>query len=192
MTRLATFSDAGAAATTISEGFEIYRAWAPPDWTPPVVGEGDLEQFAGALARPDVWFLLALSDGAVIGPSPCRCPRLRILVLRPCHSVYPAVVRAPAMARSWCCHRAHAGGGYRGAEARPSHMRLMNVRGRWSGAAVLRARGLDPHRSCSSPFRFRATDGRIRPQSPVSGGLAQRAHCASDAGWCSPIAPTCA
>jgi GNAT superfamily N-acetyltransferase len=49
------------------EGFETYRAWAPLGWTPPVVGEGDPERFASALARPDVWFLVALSDGTVIG-----------------------------------------------------------------------------------------------------------------------------
>lgn len=67
VTRLATPSDAGAVAATISEGFETYRVWAAADWTPPVVGEGDPERFAGALARPDVWFLVALSDGAIIG-----------------------------------------------------------------------------------------------------------------------------
>jgi len=67
VTRLATPSDAGAVAATISEGVETYRAWAPSDWTPPVVGEGDQERFAGALARADVWFLLAESDGTVIG-----------------------------------------------------------------------------------------------------------------------------
>jgi GNAT superfamily N-acetyltransferase len=54
-------------AASISEGFETYRGWAPADWTPPVVGEGDPERFAGALARPDVWFLVAASDGVVIG-----------------------------------------------------------------------------------------------------------------------------
>jgi GNAT superfamily N-acetyltransferase len=54
-------------AAAISEGFETYRAWAPVDWTPPVVGEGDPKRFAGGLARPDVWFLVAVSDGAVIG-----------------------------------------------------------------------------------------------------------------------------
>ena len=54
-------------AATMSEGFETYRAWAPTDRTPPVVGEEDLAQFAGALGRPDVWFLVAVSDGAVIG-----------------------------------------------------------------------------------------------------------------------------
>jgi GNAT superfamily N-acetyltransferase len=67
VTRLATPSDAGAVAATISEGFETYRAWAPADWTPPVVGEGDPKRFADALARPDVWFLVAVSDGAVLG-----------------------------------------------------------------------------------------------------------------------------
>ena len=67
VTRLATPPDAGAVAATMSEGFETYRAWAPSDWRPPVVGEGDQERFAHALARPDVWFLVAESDGTVIG-----------------------------------------------------------------------------------------------------------------------------
>ena len=67
VTRLAAPSDAGAVAATISEGFETYRASAPVDWTPPVVGEGDPQRFADALARPDVWFLVAVSDGVVVG-----------------------------------------------------------------------------------------------------------------------------
>ena len=67
VTRLATPSDAGAVAANISEGFESYRAWAPGGWTSPVVGEGDPERFAAVLARPDVWFLVAVSDGEVIG-----------------------------------------------------------------------------------------------------------------------------
>jgi GNAT superfamily N-acetyltransferase len=67
VTWLATRSDAGAVAANISEGSDSYRAWAPADWTQPVVGEGDFERFAAALARPDVWFLVAVSDGEVIG-----------------------------------------------------------------------------------------------------------------------------
>ena len=67
LTRLATHPDAGAVAATISEGLKTYRAWAPSDWTPPVVGEGDRERCGGALARAEVWFRLAASDGTVIG-----------------------------------------------------------------------------------------------------------------------------
>ena len=40
---------------------------APGGWTSPVVGEGDPERFAAVLAHPDVWFLVAVSDGEVIG-----------------------------------------------------------------------------------------------------------------------------
>jgi GNAT superfamily N-acetyltransferase len=65
--RLATASDAGAVAAVIGEGFASYRAWAPADWTPPTVGEGDPERFAKALANPDVWFLVAESGGSVVG-----------------------------------------------------------------------------------------------------------------------------
>jgi GNAT superfamily N-acetyltransferase len=60
-------SDAAAVALSLTEGFESYRTWAPADWTPPVVGEGDPETFAAILARPDVWFTVAVSDNAVIG-----------------------------------------------------------------------------------------------------------------------------
>src|SRR5438067_12367511 len=66
-TRPATPSDAGSVAATINEGFQSYRAWAPADWTSPVVGEGDPGRFAGALARPDVWFLVAAHGGEVVG-----------------------------------------------------------------------------------------------------------------------------
>ena len=66
-TRPATPSDAGSVAATINEGFQSYRAWAPADWTPPVIGEGDPGRFAGALARPDVWFLVAAHGGEVVG-----------------------------------------------------------------------------------------------------------------------------
>lgn len=67
VTRLATPLDAGAVAVNTAEGLETYRAWAPTEWTPPVVDEGDPERFAGVLARPDVWFLVAVSDRGVIG-----------------------------------------------------------------------------------------------------------------------------
>jgi predicted N-acetyltransferase YhbS len=66
--RLATAADAGAVAATLREGFDSYRSWAPADWTPPDVGEGDPERFGRALARPDVWFMVACTgDGDVVG-----------------------------------------------------------------------------------------------------------------------------
>ena len=65
--RLATASDAGAVAAIIGEGFASYRAWAPADWTPPAVGEGDPGGFAKALANADVWFMVAESGGSVLG-----------------------------------------------------------------------------------------------------------------------------
>ena len=67
VTRLATPSDARAVSVNIIEGFETYRAWAPADWTPPPVREGDPERFAAALARTDVWFLVAVTDSEVTG-----------------------------------------------------------------------------------------------------------------------------
>jgi len=67
VTRLAIPSDAGAVSVNIREGFETYRAWAPVEWRPPPVGEGDLERFAAALARSDVWLMVAVSESEVIG-----------------------------------------------------------------------------------------------------------------------------
>jgi hypothetical protein len=71
-TRLATASDAGAVVVNVTEGFETYRVWAPDDWAPPAIGEGNREQFAATLARPDVWFLIAMSDGQAVVTSLCR------------------------------------------------------------------------------------------------------------------------
>jgi GNAT superfamily N-acetyltransferase len=65
--RPATRADASAVAVTLIEGFDSYRAWAPSEWTPPTVGEGEADMFARALARPDVWFTVAVSDDEVVG-----------------------------------------------------------------------------------------------------------------------------
>jgi GNAT superfamily N-acetyltransferase len=67
VTRIATPSDASALAANIAEGFDGYRAWAPSDWTPPVPGSTEVERLAGALARADVWCLLALDGSEVVG-----------------------------------------------------------------------------------------------------------------------------
>jgi GNAT superfamily N-acetyltransferase len=52
----------------MAEASDGYRAWAPSGWTPPVATTA--EQVAGlakALARPDVWCLLALDVPETIG-----------------------------------------------------------------------------------------------------------------------------
>lgn len=63
-TRPAGPDDARTVAELVAAGFETYRAWAPPAWTPPPAGaEGIRER----LAQPGTWCLLAEADGAAIG-----------------------------------------------------------------------------------------------------------------------------
>jgi GNAT superfamily N-acetyltransferase len=50
-----------------TEAFDTYRAWAPPDWSPPVLTADGVTRLADALARPDVWCLLAVAGPEVIG-----------------------------------------------------------------------------------------------------------------------------
>ena len=66
-TRIATSSDASAIAEEIAEAVAGYRSWAPSTWQPPVLDSTEMVQFADALARPDVWCLLALEGDEVIG-----------------------------------------------------------------------------------------------------------------------------
>ncbi len=66
-TRIAEPADAPAITETIDGGFAGYRAWAPAGWAPPDASAERLERLAGALARDDVWCLLALDGDAVAG-----------------------------------------------------------------------------------------------------------------------------
>jgi predicted N-acetyltransferase YhbS/ketosteroid isomerase-like protein len=66
-TRRAGPGDAPTLATTLAEAFESYREWAPPGWAPPSQNAEAMEALAHALSRPDVWCLLAESEGAPIG-----------------------------------------------------------------------------------------------------------------------------
>ena len=66
MTRVASAADARIIAEIVSEAFEGYRAWAPPEWSPPRSGEEEAF-LAAALSRADVWFLLAIAQGKAVG-----------------------------------------------------------------------------------------------------------------------------
>ncbi len=65
--RIAGPDDAPEIAEAIAVGFESYRAWAPPDWTPPVADAAARERLAAALGRADVWCLLAVDRDEVAG-----------------------------------------------------------------------------------------------------------------------------
>ena len=64
--RSATADDATQLAAVLVEGFETYRAFAPPDWRPPLI-----EEVAGLLApqlgKATVWCMLAEQDSRVAG-----------------------------------------------------------------------------------------------------------------------------
>src|SRR4051794_35723691 len=63
--RVACPADSSAVTATLAEAFVDYRAWAPPDWSPPQFGPQEETRLAEALARPGVWCLLA-----EVGPGP--------------------------------------------------------------------------------------------------------------------------
>lgn len=64
--RPATLADAPVLAETVRQGFDTYRAFAPPGWTPP---EEPLERarIAERLRLDDTWCLLAHDGGAPAG-----------------------------------------------------------------------------------------------------------------------------
>jgi RimJ/RimL family protein N-acetyltransferase len=64
--RLATSADAEPLAWGVIEGVEEYPSFAPPGWTAPSF-EAELKHSREALADPDVYCLVAESDGALIG-----------------------------------------------------------------------------------------------------------------------------
>lgn len=67
VTRVAKPVDAEALSAVLAEAVAGYREWAPSDWAPPVLSAADVSRLAGALARADVWCLVALDAEEVIG-----------------------------------------------------------------------------------------------------------------------------
>jgi predicted N-acetyltransferase YhbS/ketosteroid isomerase-like protein len=65
--RIAYPGDAHQIAAIVADPFEAYRLWAPSDWSPPRLGEEEELVLARALRRADVWCMLALAGGEVVG-----------------------------------------------------------------------------------------------------------------------------
>ncbi len=65
--REATPADAALMAAGVIEGFDSYRAWAPPGWVPPYLGAASEQRLAAMLHRDDVWALLAADSGETAG-----------------------------------------------------------------------------------------------------------------------------
>jgi len=64
--RRATIADAEPLARGVIEGVEDYPSFAPPGWTAPSF-EGELTHVRQGLAGPDVYCLIAESEGALLG-----------------------------------------------------------------------------------------------------------------------------
>ena len=64
--RPATPEDAEQITNLMSEGFETYREFAPPDWDPPDPHD-ELEALRETLSDPEVWCLIAEEDGEPAG-----------------------------------------------------------------------------------------------------------------------------
>jgi GNAT superfamily N-acetyltransferase len=64
--RRATVADAKPLALGIIEGVEDYPSFAPQGWTAPSF-EAELKHLGEALADPDVWCLIAESEGELVG-----------------------------------------------------------------------------------------------------------------------------
>jgi predicted N-acetyltransferase YhbS len=64
--RPGTVADTDAITVLVSESFEGYRAWAPPEWNPPPASE-DRKFLREQLADPAVFCLVAEAGGAIAG-----------------------------------------------------------------------------------------------------------------------------
>jgi GNAT superfamily N-acetyltransferase len=62
--RSATGDDAEALQAIMAEGLEGYRSFAPPRWSPEIVG---VERVRARIATPECWTLVAEDDGGVAG-----------------------------------------------------------------------------------------------------------------------------
>jgi GNAT superfamily N-acetyltransferase len=64
--RPGTEADAGELIATLAEGFDSFRAFAPPDWEPPDM-EIEGARMQAEIARPGTWIEVAEVDGTVAG-----------------------------------------------------------------------------------------------------------------------------
>jgi GNAT superfamily N-acetyltransferase len=64
--RRAVAADAERMLAVTTEGFATYRSFAPESWSPPSAAE-ELERLQRLLPDPDVWYLVAEDDGALVG-----------------------------------------------------------------------------------------------------------------------------
>ena len=74
--RAATLPDAEALAHGVVDGVQGYRAFAPPEWSPPSLAS-EIEHLEERLADNQVWCLLAEAGGEVLDRSPCCRPPAR-------------------------------------------------------------------------------------------------------------------
>lgn len=61
-----TVGDAEDLAATVAEGFESFRAWAGPGWSPPETGF-ELWRYREGLLRPSLWGLVGVDGGEMAG-----------------------------------------------------------------------------------------------------------------------------
>jgi GNAT superfamily N-acetyltransferase len=64
--RPATAADADTLAATVAEGFDSYRAFAPPGWEPPDMAL-EADRMRERLGHPGTWCELAERDGEAVG-----------------------------------------------------------------------------------------------------------------------------
>jgi GNAT superfamily N-acetyltransferase len=64
--RPGTEADADELIATLAEGFDSFRAFAPPVWEPPDV-EAEVARMRAELAKPETWIEVAEIDDAIVG-----------------------------------------------------------------------------------------------------------------------------
>jgi diamine N-acetyltransferase len=64
--RTAAPRDAERLVTVLTEGFESYRSFSPPDWEPPD-SQAELKRLRAFLANEEVWCLVAEDGGEIAG-----------------------------------------------------------------------------------------------------------------------------